>query len=268
MDRIVFGMPTLIECSGLRQNLELCRELGLSFVELNMNFPEYQTDTLPSAAELNALRREYGVFFTIHLDENANIADFNPAVREAYLSTARFALRLAKEIGAPVVNMHFHHGVYITLPDRKVYLYHRDRDTYLKSVRAFREMCDRETKDTNVMLCLENTDGFRDFEKEAVDEYLKSPCFGLTWDIGHSKATAERDVPFLLEREDRLTHFHIHDGTTVPPQNHLALGDGEICLEDRLDLARRHRCRCVLETKTVEALRSSVEWLRERGYGF
>ncbi len=37
-----FGMPTLIECRTLEDNLMLCRELGLSFIELNMNFPKYQ----------------------------------------------------------------------------------------------------------------------------------------------------------------------------------------------------------------------------------
>ena len=35
-----FGMPTLIENRTLEDNIALCKELGLSFVELNMNFPE------------------------------------------------------------------------------------------------------------------------------------------------------------------------------------------------------------------------------------
>lgn len=37
-----FGMPTLIENKNLEENISLCRELGLQFVELNMNFPMYQ----------------------------------------------------------------------------------------------------------------------------------------------------------------------------------------------------------------------------------
>ena len=41
-----FGMPTLIENSTLEDNIALCKELGLSFVELNMNFPEYQIDKM------------------------------------------------------------------------------------------------------------------------------------------------------------------------------------------------------------------------------
>lgn len=47
--RMHFGMPTLAENASLTENLQLCRELGLDFIELNMNFPEFQVDTLPSA---------------------------------------------------------------------------------------------------------------------------------------------------------------------------------------------------------------------------
>ncbi len=52
-----FGMPTLIENRTLEENVALCGELGLKFIELNMNFPEYQlehlerTDLLIAAAK-------------------------------------------------------------------------------------------------------------------------------------------------------------------------------------------------------------------------
>lgn len=41
-----FGMPTLIENRTLADNISLCRALDLSFIELNMNFPEYQIDKI------------------------------------------------------------------------------------------------------------------------------------------------------------------------------------------------------------------------------
>lgn len=41
-----YGMPTLIENRTLSENISLCKELGLNFIELNMNFPEYQIDKL------------------------------------------------------------------------------------------------------------------------------------------------------------------------------------------------------------------------------
>ena len=272
---IQFGMPTLIENRTLQDNISLCAGLGLRFIELNMNFPEYQLEGLEQADRLLEAADAAGIYYTIHLDENLNIADFNSLVTGAYLETVRRTIAAAKKLlplrdryGDPsqplTVNMHMHHGIFITLPDRKVQMYERDRDVYLASWRRFRDLCGEWIGDDPLRIAVENTDGFRSYELDAMDLFLESPVFGLTWDIGHSKAAGEKDVPALLSREDRLVHFHIHDGTEQPPRNHLALGDGEIDLPARLALAEKRRCRCVLETKTVDALRRSVEWLKAR----
>ena len=271
-----YGMPTLIENRTLEDNIRLCKSLGLRFIELNMNFPEYQLDFLRNTGALLEACADNGIYFTIHLDENLDIADLNPLVRQAYLETVRRSIEAAKELtalrarsGDPdralTLNMHMAHGVHITLPDRKVDLYARDFDTYIRNIKAFRGLAGDWIGGSDVRIAIENTDGFRDFEKEAVECLLESPVFGLTWDIGHSKATGERDVPFILEHADRLIHFHIHDGTTVPPKDHLALGDGAVDLNDRGGRAHEKNARCVLETKTTEALTKSVDWLKENG---
>ena len=268
-----FGMPTLIENKTLEDNIALCRRLGLRFIELNMNFPEYQLDRLENTDVFLDAAEKAGIYYTIHLDERMDIADFNPLVSAAYLETVRRTILAASRLlplrdayGDPsqplTVNMHMNHGIFITLPDRKVQMYDRDFDAYIRSFAVFRQLCEEWIGDRDLLIAVENTDGFRPYEKKAVELLLESPKFGLTWDIGHSRAAAETDVPFLAEHASRLVHFHIHDGTRTPPRNHLALGDGEIDLEDRLRTAAAHRCRCVLETKTVAALEKSVEWLR------
>lgn len=267
-----FGMPTLIENKTLEDNISLCSSIGLKFIELNMNFPEYQVDELEQIDRLMELADKAGIYYTIHLDENLNIADFNRLVSEAYLETVRRSIEVAKALlplrdlygdaSQPLtLNMHMHHGIYITLPDRKVQMYDRDFDTYMKSFSVFREKCEEWIGDSDIMIAVENTDGFREYEKKAIEFLLESPKFGLTWDIGHSKATGEKDVPFIMSHKDHLIHFHIHDGSEVPPRNHLALGDGEIDLKERLSLAEQRNARCVLETKTIEALKKSVLWL-------
>ena len=81
-----FGMPALIEIESLEESAALCRELGLSFLELNMNFPQYQLDVM-EPAWLGPIARQYGIFYTLHLDDNMNVADFNPAVAKAYSDT-------------------------------------------------------------------------------------------------------------------------------------------------------------------------------------
>ncbi len=142
-------------------------------------------------------------------------------------------------------------------------MYERDFDTYMKSITAFRANCEEWIGDCDVMIAVENTDGFRGYEKKAIDYLLESPKFGLTWDIGHSKAIGEKDVPFIRDHQEHLIHFHIHDGSEKQPKNHLALGDGEIDLLDRLNLAESRNARCVLKTKTIEALKKSVTCLAD-----
>ena len=272
-----FGMPTLLECETLKENVALCKRLGLKFVELNMNFPAFQTDRLEDTGRFLAAAEEAGIYYTLHLDERLDIADFNPLVAEAYRETVRRTVETAKALlplrdrfGDPsqplTVTMHMNHGVYITLPDRRTDLYEKHFGAYMAAFTNFRRLCERWIGDADIRLCVENTDGFRPFEWEAIGFLLQKPCFGLTWDVGHSKAVGEKDVPFLTANREHIQHFHIHDGREAPPANHLALGDGEIPLEDRLNLARERNARCVLETKTVAALEQSVRWLREHHF--
>ena len=82
------GMPTLIELPEVEDCAALCAELGLQFVELNMNMPQFQTDSLEES-RLAKLSEKYGIYYTIHLDENLNVSDFNPLVAEAYLHTVQ-----------------------------------------------------------------------------------------------------------------------------------------------------------------------------------
>lgn len=273
-----FGMPTLIENHTLEENAALCEALGLRFIELNMNFPEYQVDRLEQTDELVRIAEQHHLYYTVHLDENLNIADFNPLVTKAYLETVRRTILAAKALlplrdryGDPAqpltLNMHMHHGIYITLPDRKVQMYERNFETYMQSFAVFRSLCEEWIGDSSIMMAVENTDGFRDYEKKMIAYLLESKKFGLTWDIGHSKAIREADVSFLMEHREKLIHFHIHDGTEAPPRNHLALGDGEIDLDARLKLAAERNARCVLETKTISALKQSVRWLRNNWEG-
>ena len=271
-----FGMPTLIENGTLEDNICLCKKLNLQFLELNMNFPEYQLHKLEQTDKFYRAADESGLYYTIHLDENLNVADFNMLIADAYLETVKRTIEVAKKLislrdkygekSQPlVVNMHMHHGTYVTLPDRKVQMYDRDFDVYFDSFVKFRTLCEEWIGDSDIIVSIENTDGFREYEKRAIDYLLESPKFGLTWDIGHSKGTGETDVPFIMQHFNKLRHFHIHDGIAKSDKHkgraHLALGDGEINIQERLSMADDKNARCVLETKTIAALRKSVEYL-------
>lgn len=97
MPFVNFGIPTLIELRTLESCALLCRESGLSFIELNMNLPQYQTDMI-NVSQFLEIAEKYRIYYTIHLDENLNPCDFNNSVAEAYTETMLQAIDIAKQL--------------------------------------------------------------------------------------------------------------------------------------------------------------------------
>ena len=165
--KMQFGMPTLIENKTLLDNINLCSRLNLDFIELNMNFPEYQLEQLERTDFLLEEGERKKIYFTIHLDENLNIADFNNLVSDAYLETVRRTIDVAKKLvplckkygnkNQPLtLNMHMNHGIYITLPDRKVRMYEHDFETYINSFRRFKTKCEEWIGGADIKIVVEN----------------------------------------------------------------------------------------------------------------
>lgn len=260
MSRLLYGMPTLIECSSLDESINLCKELKLDFIEINMNMPQYQKENIDIDKMKSCIDND-GIFFTIHLDENLNVCDFNREVAKAYVDTVMFTIDIAEKLNIPVLNMHMARGVYFTLPDKKVYLFEKYKDIYLENLIKFRDLCEERIGDSNIKICIENSDGYEDYMKEGIDTLLESKVFALTFDIGHDFCIGNKDIGFINERIDRLNHMHIHDA--IGKKNHLPLGRGEIDIIEKLDMAEKCGCRCVLETKTIEGLRESVTYVKK-----
>lgn len=253
-----FGMPTLIEINTLEDNAKLCSELGFQFVELNMNLPQFQSDVI-NVDFFNEIAQKYGVYYTIHMDEQFDFACFNSRVAEAYIATMVDTICLAKKLKVLIINMHLASGVYFTLPHEKVYLYDRNRNRYLESVRKFRDIVAEQIGDHPLKICIENCSGYKDFQLEAIDILLSDKRFALTFDIGHDYCIGGIDKDEILARKNRLFHMHLHDATQN--NNHLPLGDGNIDIKEYLSLAKELDCRVVLETKMVDGLKKSVQWL-------
>ena len=258
----VIGMPTMVEMESIASGARLCRELGLGFLELNINFPQFTLEKL-DVEELKRIAKEYGIFYTLHLDDEMSIADFNPYIAEGYCRTVYEAVELAKQLGIPKLNMHMSRGAKYTLPDRVIYFFEAYEEEYLNRIRAFRDGCTQAAGDSGVMICVENTAGFLPFQQRAVEEMLKSPAFGLTFDIGHNYCSGNMDEAWIRERADRLHHMHVHDAKDGK-KDHRTLGEGELDIPAYMKLAEECNCTVVLETKTFQALRESVAWLKEK----
>lgn len=259
-----FGMPTLIEVETVEQTAALCAELGLSFVELNTNFPLHQPHLL-DADRLGSLASQYGIFYTIHLNDEMAVAEFNPWVSDGYRKAVAETIALAKKIGVKKLNMHLSDGAKYTMPDRVVLFYEAYCDEYLRQIRSFRDFCQRQIGDSDIVICVENTNGFRGFQLAALEILLESPVFALTMDIGHNYCAQGKDEAWILNHTDRLRHMHMHDAKNGK-NDHLALGQGELDIPRFLSLAENCDCTVVLETKTVEGLKKSTEWIKVRGF--
>jgi sugar phosphate isomerase/epimerase len=248
------GMPTLLEFESLAENAHLCRMLGFNFVEINMNLPAFQL------ARLRALSPgRSDIYYTLHLDENLNPFDFNTDVAMAYSKTAREAVRLARENGMPIVNMHFPMGVYFTLPGGRVYLWDRYWEHLRDCVRRFRDDITAAAGD-GVRICIENT-AFGKFahHAEALDILLESPAFALTYDCGHDRTDGMRAWDYYARRSDRLRHMHLHDSTAA--ECHLPLGSGDSDISAMLSMAKD--IRAVIEVKDAQSLSASAEYINQ-----
>ena len=257
-----FGMPSLFEADSVEKSAALCRELELSFVELNANFPPFQAQRLEGKM-LRKTAQKHGVFFTIHLDDGLNIADFNPLVAEAYSQTVKQTIELAQSANIQTLNMHLPRGAVYTLPEGKVYFAQRYEQEYLDTIRRFRDRCDRWASGTGIRLCIENAEGFLEVQRKAVHLLLESPAFGLTLDIGHDHCAGGVDRELVLARKDRLCHMHMHDAL-LPNSDHRPLGEGELDIPRFLELAESVNATVVLEVKTEAGLRESLRWLKKR----
>ena len=258
---IHIGMPTLIETKSIEDCASLCKEFGFQFIELNMNMPQHQSENI-NIEKFSKIAKKNGIYYTIHLDENLNVCDFNERVAAAYLETVLATIELAKKLDVPILNMHLSKGVYFTTPKLKIYLYNEYIDTYLASLESFRDKCEQAIGNANIKICIENSGGYdQDFLIRGLTLLLKSKVFGLTYDIGHNASIGGGDEAVILGHENKLCHMHIHDA--IGKRNHLPLGTGELDLPKYFDLANRNNCRVVLEAKTIEGLRQSVGWLDE-----
>lgn len=255
-----FGAPTMVEMETLEQAAQVCAELNLDFLELNINFPQYLLKEL-DAEKLKELSARHGIFYTLHLDDEMSIADFNPYIAEGYCKTVYDAIELSKTLGIRKLNMHMSRGAKYTLPDRVIYFFEAYEKAYLERIRAFREECTKRIGDADITICVENTAGFLPFQQKAVELLLESPVFGLTFDIGHNYCSGDMDESFILAHKDRLTHFHIHD-CVEGKKDHRTLGTGVLDVKRYLALAEELCCTAVVETKTVDSLKQSMDWIR------
>ncbi|MBR2930440.1 MAG: sugar phosphate isomerase/epimerase [Clostridia bacterium] len=254
------GLPTLVECEGVEDCARLAKRLSLDFIEINMSFPQYQTHSL-DVNDLKRIMKEYGVFYTIHADEQLNPFDFNPKVSECYFDVMRDTIRLAVSLGIPVINMHLLKGVYVTLPGKVILLTDVYRSEYIDRVKQFIAMCEDEIGDAPLRIAIENVDSnaFTVSQIEALELFMNSRVFGLTLDIGHDTCLGGSDRHVFNKYPEKLVHLHLHDSNGKSA--HLPLGSASVNVAKTMSQLK-YGDTCLIEVKTIAGLEESVEYLK------
>lgn len=253
-----YGMPTLVECKDIYECAEVARKSHLDFIEINMSFPQYQTDSL-DIEELKRLSRDFGVFYTIHADEQMNPFDFNKNVSECYFEEMRKCIRFAKSLNIPVINMHLLKGVYVTLPGKVILLTDVYEEEYLTRVKKFIKMCEEEIGSAPLKIAIENVDSnpFTESQLRALEFFMQSPVFGLTLDVGHEICLGYKDSHVFEKYPEKLVHLHLHDSNGK--SCHLALGSGIVDINEKISAFSGETC--LIEVKTIAGLSESVKYL-------
>ena len=255
-------MPALVEYTTLTQLVDLCLELNLNFIELNMNLP-YNFIQNINPTELKKIKGETNIEFTMHMPDEADLGTFYQSVREGYVKLFQDTLDWAYESGVKLLNLHIIEGAKMTLPDKKVYIYDQYskeyQNNFIKSIESLSPIAHKY----NTVLSIENSHNFgKPYIQHVLDRAITYPNVNLTWDTGHDAVSNFTDKKYLMKHVDKITHMHFHDAKGQ--NDHQIPFDGELNISEIIEFAKERNIKMLIEVKTSEALKKSVNILSEK----
>ncbi len=251
------GMPALIEFDSLEENIRLCNDLGLDFIELNMNYPIFMPENF-SYEKVKSVKKEYEIDFTVHFPEEIDLTSFHPSIRKGHLERCKELIKWTSMAEVKIVNMHFNNGIYCTLPDSRQWINEKYEEEFRQLLYESYSELSNYANLLDVALCIENTSNFHiPFIQRALNMLAIFDNFNLTWDVGHDAKVNFREKPILMDLVHRIKHMHLHDFNDQ--SDHQPLYTGIIPIDERLQFAKDNNISVVIEVKTSEALMESVK---------
>lgn len=256
------GMPALVEYTSLTQLVNLCLELKLNFIELNMNLPYNFIENI-NPIELKNITKETNIEFTMHMPDEADLGTFYNSVREGYVKLFSDTFDWAIESGVKLLNMHIIEGAKMTLPDRKVYMYEEYCDEYINNFTKSIDFLSKKAKKFNIILAIENSSNFdKSYIQKTLNKAIKLPNVKLTWDVGHDAVSKFTDSLYLMQHKDDIAHMHIHD--VKGKKDHQVLFEGDLNISELIKFAETKNIPVLIEVKTVESLKKSIKKLNKK----
>ncbi len=244
---------------------ELCHELGLQYVEIQVEHPYSPADLHKEGVmELREMFSGYGLIPLIHGPVyDINLASTKERIRQASVEITKDFIKLARRVDSQQVVIHAGKCPQDQVP----LLLARARECAFLSVSKLALFAN----DLGVKLGIENKQRSADREIVlTVDDHLQMTSefqhLGVfaVLDIGHAFTTGERITDYIhaLGNSLREIHFHDNNGET---DDHLALGHGNVPLKEVVEALRAIDFSgvSIIEVKRKEDLRASVKYLRK-----
>lgn len=248
------GMPQLYEFDTIEENLILASELGLDFIELNLNFGYCRQEM--EEGKLLPLLEKYNLEATLHFYDEADFGSYDEVV-DAYLVLLKRYASLGKGY-IRMLNIHNIAGPVVTISGVKNYIYEKEYSQYRTRLIANLKKAERICRDNHIRMVIENTTVAKYMTKTYAD--LFAAGFRFTYDIGHDDNDHDMLWNILQDLPLKFDEFHIHDGNRKTC--HLALGEGSIDIKKFKRLAEENDAYVVLEVKQKRDLVLSVPYFR------
>ncbi len=183
-----------------------------------------------------------------------NPASVNDPIRDETIRQIKQCVELSADFSRIVV---VHPGILSPLgtqmPD----------EAWTRNVDALREL-NKHAEEHGVTLCLENMPDIEKLLCRTPHELFgmaESSGSGITFDAGHSNTM--RNTAGFLKEKSKFTHIHIHDNHGKKDE-HLELGKGTVDWGRVLPELKDFRGMTVIEARSLEEGRRSLEFIRKR----
>lgn len=247
-------MPTLIEYNSLEENIILCKELKLDFIEINMTMP-YCYPENNDIYKLNELRKKNNIDFVMNFPQEIDFGTNYQEIQKANLSLFRRYLEFSQKIGIEKINIQLFPGPSITLPDKTIWIYEKEYRQYIVRLKKALEQIVKIAYPFQIQVCIENLISSQ-FAKLVFFELKEIENLYFTYNVGSDAKGYFLLEPFFKQLANRVSLMHLHD---YDKENiHQILFRGIINLYEKIEYAKRNNVDVVIDVKTVDALRKSV----------
>lgn len=249
-------MPILVELNSLEENIKLFQKLNLDFIELNLDIPYCFLENIEtSLLDSNT--------FTIHLSEKIDVGELNYNLRNFYLKEIERIIAFGTKHNIFKYNIHLDPDIHFSLPDKKIFIYEKYLDDYLK---AYKDSCDTLSKianEYNATILFENVK-IESYTLKAIEIISNYNNLFFTLDLGHNIRYDNISKKQFLKYENKIKHIHLHDFNGS--KDHQELFTGLLNIKEELEFCDKHNLDVLIEVKREEELINSVNKLKNFGF--